>query len=196
MKTSVSGPPIAAGPSLFRVVGCGNDTASDDGLGIELVERLRACADLSGPDLCDFTIIPSAGPELLDLLDACGTILFVDAVSSGSPPGTLHLIPLPSPAIEAKPVSSLSSHGWGLLETIELARRLRPALPSLFLLGIELASVDPCSPHTLAVERTMERIVEGFPRLVRLLKNPASSLWRGPERYFPAKRLPWEEPCA
>lgn len=196
MKTPVSGPPIAAGPSFFRVVGCGNDAAADDAAGIELVERLRASADLSGPELCDFSVVPSAGPEMLDLLDAGGTILFVDAVSSGSPPGTLHLIPLPSSSIEAKPVSSLSSHGWGLLETIELARRLRPSLPSLFLLGIELSSVDLFDPQSLAVEQAMERVVEGFPHLVRLLKNPGSPLWRGPERIFPAQRLPWEEPCA
>jgi hydrogenase maturation protease len=196
MKTPVSGPPIAAGPSFFRVVGCGNDTASDDALGIELVERLHASAGLSGPELCDFSVVPSAGPEMLDLMDAGGTILFVDAVSSGSPPGTLHLIPLPSTSIEAKPVSSLSSHGWGLLETIELARRLKPSVPSMFLLGIELASVELFGPQSLAVEQAMERVVEGFPHLVRLLKNPASPIWRGPERIFPAQRLPWEETCA
>ena len=196
MKTPVSGPPIAAGPSFFRVIGCGNSTASDDALGIELVERLHASADLSGPDLCDFSVVPTAGPEMLDLLDAGGTILFVDAVASGSPPGTLHLIPLPSTSIDAKPVSSLSSHGWGLLETIELARRLKPSLPTMFLLGIELAELDPFGPQTLAVERAMERVVKGFPRFVRMLKNPASPLWRGPERIFPSKQLPWEEPCA
>jgi hydrogenase maturation protease len=194
MSVLVSGPQFAVFPSHLRVVGCGNVTASDDGLGIALVERLRSKS--FDKSLCEFTVVPYAGPELLTLMREGETILFVDAVTSGSPPGTVHLIPLPSPSLEAKPVSSLSSHGWGLLETIELARRLKPALPPMFLLGIELDSVDLLSPRTLAVEHAIERAAAKFPELVQLLRDPASKLWRGPLRTLPSEPLSWEEPCA
>jgi hydrogenase maturation protease len=193
MRIPLSGSQLAVFPSPFRVVGCGNVSASDDGLGIELVERLRREHPEKGP--CNFSAIPSAGTELLDLLDSREPILFVDAVTGEFPPGTLHLIPLPSSSLNAKPVSSLSSHGWGLLETIELARRLKPALPPMFLLGIELGSVELFGPRTPAVERALQRVESGFSSLVRLLQNPASQLWDGPQRILPSERLPWEETC-
>ncbi len=194
MRIPLSGSQLAVFASPFRVVGCGNVSASDDGLGIELVERLRRGHPEKSP--CAFSRVPSAGTELLDLLDSREPILFVDAVTGEFPPGTLHLIPLPSSSLKAKPVSSLSSHGWGLLETIELARRLKPALPPMFLLGIELGSVELFGPRTPAVERALERVEAGFPSLVRLLQNPASPLWGSPQRILPSERLPWEETCA
>lgn len=194
MHIPVSGSQFAEAPSHIRVVGCGNRTASDDGLGIALVERLWRGQFGKGP--CRFTVVPSAGTELLDLLDSGETLVFVDAVTGEGPAGTLHLIPLPSQSLEARPVSSLSSHGWGLLETLELAQRLKPALPRMLLLGIELGSIKLFGPRSIAVERAMRRVVAGFSDFLRLLNDPASNLWREPLRVLPAERLPWEESCA
>jgi hydrogenase maturation protease len=194
MKTQGSGKQTAAVPFLIRVIGCGNTAAADDGVGVALVERLRQ--ELPQEKICEFSVVPPAGTELLDLLDSGEPILFIDAVTSDAPPGTLHLIPLPSHAIEARPVSSLSSHGWGLLETLELAQQLKPRLPATLLLGIELGSLEPLGAPTAEVERAMQRVVRCFRRFIEWLRDPSASAWREPRRFFPADPLPWEEPCA
>jgi hydrogenase maturation protease len=194
MKTAKSKSQSATVPSLIRVIGCGNPAVADDGVGVAIVERLRR--ELPEEKRRDFSIVPSAGPELLYLLDSDASILFVDAVAGGAPPGTLHLIPLPSHGIETRPVSSLSSHGWGLLETLELAQRLKPHLPPMLLLGVELQSIAPLAAPTAAAERAMQRVIAGFPHLLEMLHDPASKLWREPQRFLPEEPLPWEEPCA
>ena len=195
MSIPLSAPQLAVFPSPLRVVGCGNVSASDDGLGVALVERLRR----EHPEncLCDFSVVPSAGTELLDLLDSGEPILFVDAVTGEFPPGTLHLIPLPSRSVETRPVSSLSSHGWGLLETIELAQQLKPHLPPMLLLGIELGSLEPLGACSPAVELAMERVIACFPSLLEALPDPAARLWHEPQRFLSEEPLPWEVPsCA
>ncbi len=197
MNTIESSQQIAAIPFTLRVIGCGNELTADDGVGIVLVGRLRDGPGLSGLQPCEFSVVPTAGLELLDVLRPGDFILFVDAVAGGDPPGTLRLIPLPSHSVEARPISSLSSHGWGLLETIELARRLKPALPRMLLLGIELGTLDFSSPITPAVQRTMERIVTGFSSLLEALHQCDGRLWYTPQRFLPDEPLPWEdESCA
>ncbi len=192
MSILESAPQTAVVPFTLRVIGCGNELTADDGLGIALVERLRASAILSG-SRCDFSIVPNVGLEMLALLRPGEPILFVDAVSSDDPPGTLRLIPLPSHSLEARPVSSLSSHGWGLLETVALARRLKPALPRMLLLGIELGTLEFSSPRSPAVERAMARVVACFPNLLEALHNPDGKFWHAPQRFLPDEPLPWED---
>lgn len=193
MNTLESSQQIAATPFTLRVIGCGNELTADDGLGVVLVERLREGAGLSGLRPCDFTVVPTAGLELLDSLHIGEFILFVDAIAGDDPSGTLRLIPLPSHSLEARPVSSLSSHGWGLRETVELARRLKPALPPMLLLGIELGTLDFNSPFTPAVERAMERVVACFPALLEALHNRDGKLWTAPQRFLPDEPFPWED---
>jgi hydrogenase maturation protease len=193
MNTLESSPQIAAVPFTLRVIGCGNELTADDGLGVVLVKRLKDGAGLSGQRPCDFSVVPNAGLELLDSLHAEEFVLFVDAVAGGDPPGTLRLIPLPSHSLEARPVSSLSSHGWGLLETIELAKRLKPVLPRMLLAGIELGTLEFMAPLSPSVERAMQRVSACFPKLLEALGDPAAKLWQEPQRFLPDEPLPWEE---
>lgn len=193
MDTLESSSQIAAVPFTLRVIGCGNELTADDGLGVVLVKRLRDGETLSGRRRCDFSVVPSAGLELLDSLRPGEPILFVDAIASDDPPGTVRLIPLPSHSLEARPVSSLSSHGWGLLETIELARRLKPALPHILLLGIELGTLELNSPISSTVARAMERVVAGFPSLLEALQKSDGKIWHESQRFLPDEPLPWED---
>ena len=145
----------------LRVVGCGNPHAGDDSVGLEVVRRLRA----RGEGACELLEMPQASVEMLDLLQGAGVVLFVDAVSSGAPPGTVHLVPLPSSAIEPRALSSLSSHGWGLAEMLGLAGALGRPTPQLMLLGVEVGTVGPGEACTPAVEGAIQIVVEKFPQL-------------------------------
>ncbi len=162
----------------LRVVGCGNPHAGDDSAGLEIVRRLR---ELGGAS-CELLDRPQAGLELLDCMQGAEIILFVDAVSSGAPPGTLHLVPLPSPDLQARGLGALSSHGWGLTEALSLMWALEWQTPRLFLLGVEIETLDPKKPRSEAVEAAMQTAVDGFARLSALLMEDLAAAALRPPR--------------
>ena len=176
------------------VVGCGNLLAGDDGAGVEVVERLVE----AGVEGCQLCLMPSGGVDLLEMFPAADVILFVDAVTSGVPAGTLHLVPLPAAgpvssgdediaatAVVPRAAGSLSSHGLGLLETFELARALGRHVPRVILLGVEIGEATPGAPRTPAVDRALTTIVRGFSRLQASLVDLNSSLWRTARQFPP-----------
>jgi Ni,Fe-hydrogenase maturation factor len=196
----------------FLVVGCGNQLAGDDSVGVEVVRRLEKRGD---PALREqLRTVRSAGVELLETFRGAEVVLFIDAVSSGAPPcglepdtggrglqpptgggppGTLYLVPLfrgtgsepVKAAIEPRALGTLSSHGWGLRETLELARSLGRRVPRLMLLGVEVEGVSLGASRSPAVEQAITLFIEQFPHLQSLLLDPASPLWRGPHRILP-----------
>jgi len=170
-----------AGQASVRVVGCGNPWAGDDSVGLEIVRRLRA----QGETECDLVVLPQPGVELLDALQGAEVVLFIDAVSSGAPPGTLHLTPLPSPALQPRTLSSLSGHGWGLAEMVGLTAALARRTPRLVLLGIELATVEPGKPRSEAVEGGVQTVVEKFSELRAILTEVNTGRWPSGRLFLP-----------
>ena len=114
-----------------RVVGVGQRYAGDDGVGRAVVEELSA------------TGIPARavddGAGLLNILigEACA-VLVIDAVVGGGNPGSIHVLRRDAFDATFRPVSS---HGVGVLEAIDLARRFDPAL-DVTIVGI---SIEPPS---------------------------------------------------
>jgi hypothetical protein len=90
---------------------------------------------------------------------------------------------LPSPELVPRAMGGVSSHGWGLVETLRLARSLGLRVPRLMLLGVELESVTPGTPRTPAVDAALEAVVECFPELQSTLRNSESPLWSGHHSY-------------
>jgi hydrogenase maturation protease len=165
----------------LRVVGCGNTYAGDDSVGLEVVRRLRAAGNCG----CELIEMPQASVELLDLLHDAAAVLFVDAVSSGAPPGTVHLASLPSSEIEPRALGSLSGHGWGLAEILKLANALRRQTARLMLLGVEVGTVAPGAVRTQAVEEAIQTVVEKFAQLRALVAEAEKDDWRSPRRFLP-----------
>lgn len=181
------------GDPRFLVIGCGNPMAGDDSAGVEIVRRLQAqngCA-------CQFRLLPDSGIQLLQFFDQADVILFVDAVVSDAPAGTLHLVSLPWPGLEPRALAALSSHGWGLTETLVLTRVLGRRLPRLMLLGVEIQDVSLASPRSTEVEEAIGFIVREFPRLRSWLMDAPAENRALPQRFSPrGKLLPGESQCA
>lgn len=174
------------------VIGCGNLTCGDDRVGLEFVRKLRpqACAQYVA------RAMPQLAVDLLELFKEAEIILFVDAVQTGAPPGTLHLVPLPYPGLQARSLSKLSGHGWGLNEVLELALSLGRDIPRLALLGIELESVDYGAPLSPAVKQALHLALENFPRLRALLSSEGGELTL-PRSFAPGDvAFPGELKCA
>ncbi len=170
----------ADSPRLL-IVGCGNPMAGDDGAGIEIVRRL---SDLGGCG-CDLRTETAPGVGMLEVFSLADVVLFVDAVTSGGVPGTLFLTSLPSKELEPRALGSLSNHGWGLVEVLELAQVLGRTIPRLFLLGIEVGTVAQGALRSAAVEQAIALAVERFPHLKSLL---LSSEAIGTRRFAPNDR--------
>jgi hydrogenase maturation protease len=151
----------------LMVVGCGNRMAGDDRAGLEILHRLEAQAVGD----CILRALPQSGVELLELFREADVMLFIDAVESGAPAGALHLLSLPSAEAKPRALPSITGHGWGLLETLDLARALGRPIPKILLLGIELQSAIPGTPPSAAVNRAMDRVVGSFPILVTWLRS-------------------------
>ena len=129
--------------------------------------------------------MPQAGVALLEIFSETDMLMVVDAVVSGSPPGTLHLVPLPWPGIESRGLSALSGHGWGLKEVLDLAGALGRPIPRLMLLGIEVASVASGTTLSPAVEQAVALAVERFGDVEAIVRNPQASAWHTAQRFLP-----------
>ncbi len=113
----------------MRVVALGNPDRGDDGAALLVASRLQ--------EEVPVVLAGRPGPGLLDLLPHDEPCLLLDVTWSGSPPGTLHRIPLDRLSPATLPDLRVSSHGFGPGEALALARALGRSLPSGLFLGIE-----------------------------------------------------------
>jgi len=136
------------------VIGVGNRDRGDDAAGPEVARRLAAHA-------LPATHVMECDGRLGALFDAitCGRrIVVVDAMSSGAPPGSIRRIDgvaTPLPAV----FGTLSTHGLGVAEAVELARTLGRLPESLEVIGIEGASWEFGAAMTAEVEEAVARVV-------------------------------------
>jgi hydrogenase maturation protease len=115
-----------------RVIGIGNTFRGDDGVGLVVARQLGELA------LPEVTVLEQSG-EGAALMEAWGEaarVIVVDAVSSGSEPGTIHRLEAAGRALPAF-FSGHSTHAFGLAEAIELARQLDRLPAQLVVYGIE-----------------------------------------------------------
>lgn len=82
-------------------------------------------------------------------------------------------------------MSTLSSHGWGPIETLKLAAALGKTLPPVMILGIEIGELHLGALRSEAVEASVARVVERFPILCSLLANPHAALWDRARTFLP-----------
>jgi hydrogenase maturation protease len=122
----------------IAVIGIGQPLRGDDGIGPAAVRRWsddpRPAPGRSNSIRVEFFETP--GLELIDHLQNCDAAILVDAVSTGRPAGTVSVFPaMPETGITS---AEKSAHGFGVAETLALARRSGAHLPeSLILIGVE-----------------------------------------------------------
>jgi hydrogenase maturation protease len=96
---------------MIAVIGCGNPTRSDDGVGPEVVRALaarEACRDAR-------VRLLDAGTDGMAVMFAardCSSLIVVDACRSGSAPGAVFEIPGPQLAQPHQPSLTLHDFRW------------------------------------------------------------------------------------
>lgn len=137
------------------VVGIGNVDRGDDAAGLAVVRRLRGRVGQH------VSLVESAGDltTLLDHWTRASTVVVVDAMSSGAAPGTVRRFDATDTPLPARGFRQVSSHRFGVPETIELARTLDRLPARLVVYGIEGDSFDGDGTLTPAVEAAVQRVV-------------------------------------
>jgi hydrogenase maturation protease len=149
----------------LTLIGIGQSFRGDDAVGIIAVETWRAefPETASCPDIHVETA-ETPGIGLLDLMAGSETAILVDAVKSGSPRGTIHRLTESNIKSFAEQMSS--GHGWGVAESLQLARSIRRNdLPErIFIIGIgaeQFGLGDDLSPEVEAQ----------IPNLIHIIQN-------------------------
>jgi hydrogenase maturation protease len=143
------------------VLGVGNPDRGDDGAGRAVVRALRLAAPAGvAIDECD-----GETTAVLARLEGVRRAVIVDACVAGGPAGRVHRFdvaaaPLPSASF------SVSSHGFGLYEAIELARALGALPDRCEVYAIEGASFETGAPMTPAVVAAAQALAERLAREV------------------------------
>lgn len=133
-----------------RVLALGNPYRQDDGVGPWIAEQLRQ----AGLDVLE---VGDDLTRLVEGLAGADEAWVIEAVASGQPPGTLHVLEVgsaPLPAFER-----LSSHTFGLSEALELARALGVLPRHTVVFGIEgrcFGSGEGLSPE---VAQSAEKVI-------------------------------------
>ncbi len=147
-------------PASLRVVGCGSPHG-DDAAGWSVIDQLDARV---GQDVSLHRA--AGGHDLLELLDGRGSLILVDAVSSGAAPGTLHRFQWPDGRMQT--LRPGSTHDLGLAVALRLADVLGLLPARVVVHGIE---VGRCASHeglTIAVADVLPRLVGSIVREIAL----------------------------
>ena len=112
---------IGVPKSPVLVIGVGNRLRGDDGASAEVVRRLRERRTPTGVEVSEQPCEPD---DLLEAWQGRDTVVLVDTMRSGEPPGTIRRLDVSREPLPARLRGPLSTHGFGLHEAIELGRAL------------------------------------------------------------------------
>lgn len=118
------------------VLGIGNYLMGDEGVGVQLIQKMNT---LKLPSYVDILDGGTGGFLLLSCIEAYGHIIFVDATMDGKKPGTISII---KPKFASDFPSALSVHDVGLKDMIE-AVYLMDNRPVIQLLTISIEEMKP-----------------------------------------------------
>jgi hydrogenase maturation protease len=157
----------SAAPAL--VLGFGDVLLSDDGAGIQVVERLRA--EL-GEDAAHFIDAGTLSFSLLPYLEAADSMLVIDAADLNAPPGAIGLFEGVAMDEFLSSVRRRTVHEVGLFALLGMAR-LRDCLPPRrALLCIQPGRIDWSEQLSAPVARALPELVRQATSLLERWGGP------------------------
>ena len=148
------------------LAGVGNEYRSDDGLGIFAAREIRR-RNIPGVEVLEFN---GEGAAIMEAWEKHNRVIIVDAISSGSAIGDVHRLDAVNEEIPAD-FFHYSSHTFGLVEAIAMARLLHRLPETLLLYGIEGKQFDVGIGLTDAVLRSMPALLSNIENELRQLCN-------------------------
>lgn len=140
------------------VIGVGNEFRGDDAAGLIVARKLRACLPASS------NIIEHSGEgaALLEILRQAEQVFLVDAVRSGSAPGSVFRFAAHEQLLPTK-FFHYSTHAFSIAEAVAMAHALQQLPQRLIVYGLEgenfSAGLGLSPPVQHAVAEVVERMV-------------------------------------
>jgi hydrogenase maturation protease len=149
------------------ILGLGNPLVSDDSVGLRVVEQLKPLL-ADRPDV-EVSEDYWGGLRLMERMIGFDRAIVVDAIRTGAPPGTIHLLTAEGVATQR----SASAHDVNLATALEFGRQAGARLPhnrDVQLVGIEAADIltfgERCTPDVeAAVPKAVEAVLEALAAL-------------------------------
>ena len=155
--------PTASGQAVrlkTLVIGLGNPLVSDDSVGLRVVKYLRPWLQ----ERMDLELAEDywGGLRLMERMIGYDRAIVVDAICTGQPPGTLHLLSVGSVATQ----KSASAHDLNLPTALAFGRQAGAHLPpddAIQLVGVEAEDIltfrEECTPAVAAAIPHAARMV-------------------------------------
>ncbi len=137
------------------IIGVGNAVRGDDGAGLAVSAILRR-SGIPGVDIIDED---RDGFSIIEHWHNIDTVILVDAVVSGAPPGTIHRLDLLNDRLPAW-TNRHSTHLLSIADAVNLARTLHQLPSSLHLFGIEGSAFEVGRPMTEIVRQAAQSVAE------------------------------------
>jgi hydrogenase maturation protease len=128
------------------VLGIGNAERGDDAAGRAVARLLQGRL----PDDVEIAELEGEAMELLARFEGADAAFLVDACWSGAPAGSVRRLDVNVTPLQ-QGLFSLSTHGFGLAEAVELARALAQLPPYCVVYAIEGATFETGAPLSPAV---------------------------------------------
>jgi hydrogenase maturation protease len=143
------------------VAGVGNIFLGDDGFGVAVASRLAGKALPEGVKVGDYGI--RSVHLAYELLDGYDSLVLVDAIGRGDPPGTLTVLE-PSlderPAADAGRSGAMDAHAMHPESVLNMLSVLGGQVGRVVVVGCEPAAVDECLGLSTEVESAVDQAVE------------------------------------
>jgi hydrogenase maturation protease len=152
--------------SLRKVIliGIGNEYRSDDGVGLLIARQIRD-RHLSFVSVKEES---GEGAALMEAWQGYESVILVDAISSGSPPGTIIKINAGEKNVPAK-FFHYSTHAFSIAEAIELARTMKTLPQRVFVYGIEGANFTAGVRLSRVVRDSAKTVVKQILKQIKTL---------------------------
>lgn len=138
------------------ILGVGNLLLRDEGVGVHVISALR---HRELPDDVELWDGGTASFDLLDTLAGRRQVIIIDAVRTGSEPGTIFRFTPEDISASREQVTSL--HQVGLLEALTVAEHLLDSAPQkVIILGIEPKEIDWGLELSPEVEAAVPKVIE------------------------------------
>ncbi|MCE5185651.1 MAG: HyaD/HybD family hydrogenase maturation endopeptidase [Planctomycetaceae bacterium] len=153
------------------VIGLGNPLMADEGIGVELVNRLAklAAAGTLPSETVEYYDGGCGGMSLLHIIAGRRKVILIDCAKMGLKPGTIKRF-TPDDVNSIKKLTHLSLHEIDIIKVLELARMLGQSPEEIVIFGIEPASIEQQMNLTAELQ---DRVDEFLKAIQKELKNPA-----------------------
>jgi len=163
----VSGTTPQTGPRRVTVLGIGNTLMGDDGVGVEVAQRLIGVGGL--PDGCEVVLGETAGMGLVRYFRESDAVVFIDAIDAADKPGSVFVFDPDDAGVTS--LRSNNIHGMGVGHLLTCAR-LTGACPDVVVVAVQVGDVRP-KPDELSPE-----VASSVPRVVEIVRAEAERLSR------------------